>query len=538
MAYNEFPFDEVKEYLETKVSNDVLEQLYDKYNVDSDVEDKLSALADLISDGDMLALRFEPKSVHDGFTEKLISEDDKVNEIATFLSHIDQGILDRLMDQYKCFSTYDLALAVTDDELHSLGYQGGAPVDGSENKANNALRDQVNTAQSLAGADMTANNPMSLSPGIEEAMMNGDETYTPSTSPFSDDCGCCDGEEDWDSLLFNGDEYHEDMDFMEDIPPALRVYVINGNIHEIDQDGDEDDSGFTLACDDEMDFARFREALDPTLVDSCEMVTEGVDFGNKCVFNVKPHKFQVQEEVVLNKELNPAIFDENHKVKPEVREQLLDYVEGFAKAMSDKDIDVDYTDICLVGSQAGYVYTPESDLDIHLISANQLSPEQAERLFEEFDLYEAEHPLMIPTSTEVDGDGDMGSTGIPVELGIEDGYDIQVANPQDRRYSLVDEEWVNDSDKFEQFTNEDMEKVKGYEAIVNEYNDRINDVVDNDEFMNAMILKAEIRKNRSDDLASKGTMSMGNVVFKELRNIGAYDKLKAYIAGKKEEVDD
>ena len=172
----------------------------------------------------------------------------------------------------------------------------------------------------------------------------------------------------------------------------------------------------------------------------------------------------------------------------------------------------------MIGSNAGYLYTPESDIDIHILSAKQIEIEVAENLFDECDIYEAENPLQI---------GEYN-----VELGIEDGYDILVDNKEQRKYSLINDDWVNNSDEFENFKPEDIDKVEGYEEIVNEYTDKINNAVDNDEYNQALLLKQEIRQNRSDDLANIGSLSMGNVVFKELRNNGSYGKLRTYILNK------
>lgn len=54
-------------------------------------------------------------------------------------------------------------------------------------------------------------------------------------------------------------------------------------------------------------------------------------------------------------------------MKEDVKQQILDYVQGFVNLMNTKDIDVSYEDLQLVGSNAGYLYTPESDIDIHFI---------------------------------------------------------------------------------------------------------------------------------------------------------------------------
>lgn len=299
-------------------------------------------------------------------------------------------------------------------------------------------------------------------------------------------------------------EYSDELDYLEDVPADIKYIIV-----------DSDEGLF--AVNDEQDYNRFRESLDPILVEDCEIVDECL---NQVVFKVVPHKFEVSEEVIINQELNSDIFDENHVMKPEVKEQIIAYVDEFVKEMADKDVNIDYNDIMLVGSNAGYLYKPESDIDIHLMSMQPLSPETSSLLFDAFDMYEAENPLFINKSK--------------VELGIDDGYENIVNSA--RKYSLVDDTWIDDSDKLEHYTEDDLTTVSGYEDVVNEYAKQIDEFVDNDMFVQASALKAELRKNRSEDLATIGALSMGNVVFKELREMGAYDKLRNYIREKELEV--
>lgn len=309
----------------------------------------------------------------------------------------------------------------------------------------------------------------------------------------------------------NNDEYCEELDYLEDIPQDVRYCVV------------DPEEGILLVAH-EVDFNRFCESLDPTLIEDCSPLPDIIEIGECFAFQVKPKIFedknslQISEEVIINNTLNPNIFDEEHKMLPEVVETLTNYVNGFIEKMTSIGVDLKYTDICLIGSNAGYLYTPESDIDVHIISANPIDTDTAEKLFNYCDIYEAENPLEIG--------------GANVELGIEDGYDIIVDNKDERRYSILENKWINDSDKLEQYQPEDIDKISGYEKIVDDYTAKINNAIDNDEFVIANNLKQEIRQNRSNDLANIGSLSMGNVVFKELRNNGAYGKLRTYLLSK------
>lgn len=443
LHYFQIPADKALKFIENNISDENLNALYDKYNIEDDkLFDKKEQLTEVISDSDLYALGY--KDEDEEVKEEVEYKYSDVDDIIDFLAHcVDEDIIEKLYQQYDCYSIEDLALALTDYELQSLGY----------------------------------------------CYINDEEIPTTEFSCEYD----------------NNSEYDEDLDYLEDIPDDLKFIIV-----------DKDNGIF--AVDSESDYFKFKESVDPVLIDSCESLDNFVDDTDKYLFKVEKHSFEVPEEVIINTELNSAIFDSEHKMLPEIKEKLTDYINKFIQKMSDKDVNIDYSDICLVGSNAGYLYTPESDIDIHIISTNPLDINDAENLYNEADIFETENPLMIGDSN--------------VEIGIEDGYDITMDNKDARRYSIISNEWVNDSDKLEEYKPEDVSTVDGYEEIVDKYTEEINNAVDNDEYKIAVALKQEIRQNRSNDLANIGSLSMGNVVFKELRNNGSYKKLKDYIASK------
>lgn len=437
------------------------------------------------------------------------------DKVIDFLKNLSEEDLATLYDYYNIESAdmEKLADIISDNDLESLGY-----VYNEDNKYGISKYSDVDDIVKYLTEEVDdyiledlytqydCKDPVDLAIALtDDELYNlgyGDDSYR--------------GDNNTSDIYYINSDYNEDLDYLEDIPNDINFIYLG-------KDGEDD----LYITDNEESFERFKESLDTNLVQCCEALgTEdvfeptGPDSLLSYAFTVKPTMSweQVPEEVVINNSLNTAIFDEEHKMLPEIKQQIVDYVNGFAEKMSNKGVDINYSDITLVGSNAGYIYTPESDIDIHLISSDQINLEDAENLFKEFDLYEDENPLII--------------NGAKVELGIEDNYDIIMNNKDTRRYSLVTDEWVNDSDKFEQFKPEDINKVEGYEEVVDEYTNKINDVVDSDNYEQALNLKQEIRINRSNDLANIGSLSMGNVVFKELRNNGSYGKLRDYITSK------
>ena len=71
----------------------------------------------------------------------------------------------------------------------------------------------------------------------------------------------------------------------------------------------------------------------------------------------------INEAFEVHNQLNPKLWD-NDKLKCEVKEKILQIVEYFKNYI---DFPLDIVDINLVGSNASFNYTANSDLDIHII---------------------------------------------------------------------------------------------------------------------------------------------------------------------------
>lgn len=294
------------------------------------------------------------------------------------------------------------------------------------------------------------------------------------------------------------------FDFLTDIPCYFPCYII-----------DEDNGIF--ATDDDFWFNEIKLCLDPNLVSACDKLDDIVD--DLVLFTVTPTSYpeQIQEDVVINSELNPQLFDnETQLLKEDVLTTLQEYVNNFIQRLQEKGIEADYSDIQLIGSNAGYLYTPESDIDIHILWSYPMDNDNFEQMRAEILDYVTENPLIFGENI--------------VELNVEDGFNME--STAKRRYSIINNSWVDNSNTEEVYTTDDLNKVAGYEDIVKDYTDKINNFVDKDMYPEAAKLKQEIRNNRSEDLKDKGSLSMGNVVFKELRNSGAFGKLRDYINNK------
>lgn len=456
-SYFSIPYEDAKKFI-VNLNNKQKENLMLKYNISESVVSEgreLSCedqLAESVSDEELIDLGFD-------FNDLSYSdvEDDEefdaefeasCDEVIDFLITLDEDGLSDLMKQYEARTVEDLAIAITDFELGSLGFDN-----------------VIATDESFYDYDFIEEKPCYMG-------------------------------------------YDEELDFLEDIPHDVSYKLI-------------DKDNYIFSADSELDFNKIKQSLDPNLVQYCEYLGDIVDIEGY-LFRVVPITYQeeISEDVVINDNLNSNIFDENGNMLSNVRTDILNYVDDLIKQLNSEDIQLNVSDIRLVGSNAGYIYKPDSDIDIHLILETPLDPDIFTAIRAKLYDYTINFPLVFGESA--------------VELNIEDGFNMESNSA--RMYSLTNDSWVDNSDQNEVYTVDDIKTVDGYEDVVSDYEQKIDDVISADEYADAVILKQEIRQNRSDDLANVGALSMGNVVFKELRDNGYYGKLREYINQKEAEM--
>lgn len=209
------------------------------------------------------------------------------------------------------------------------------------------------------------------------------------------------------------------------------------------------------------------------------------------------------ESYEIHEQLNKKIFD-GEKLKPEVREKILDIVDEFIDNLW---IKIDVLDIQLLGSNASYNYTDQSDMDIHIITNFELLnvPEEVANA-----LYNLE-------KSNFNDKYDITIKGIPVELYVEDVNSGAVSNGV---YSVVNDNWIKFPKKIINVPKYDLDKQ------ISIWENKINNVVNNgtiDDIKNVINILYMIRKN---SITVDGEFGKGNVLFKELRNKGLLDSLK------------
>lgn len=219
--------------------------------------------------------------------------------------------------------------------------------------------------------------------------------------------------------------------------------------------------------------------------------------------NVPANSSVKTESVETHSELNPKLWTKDQKLKPEILTRLMDIAEEFINYI---DIPINIADIQIVGSNVSYNYNENSDLDLHFIVNFELTYIQPEILQQ---LYNAK-------KSGFNDKYDLSINGIPVEVYIED---INAGNATNGRYSIIEDDWIV---KPKPITYD----IPDISNELNKYKQLINDALKSTDYTKIENLINEIYMNRKLGLAEQGEASVGNLVFKELRNMNVIQKLR------------
>ncbi len=75
----------------------------------------------------------------------------------------------------------------------------------------------------------------------------------------------------------------------------------------------------------------------------------------------------LREAIEKHDELNKDLFSEEGKMRPEVREKILQVTDVFMDKLKEDGIELEPLDVLVLGSNASYNYTEHSDIDVHII---------------------------------------------------------------------------------------------------------------------------------------------------------------------------
>ena len=211
--------------------------------------------------------------------------------------------------------------------------------------------------------------------------------------------------------------------------------------------------------------------------------------------------YNLDDAVKFNDHLNPRLWDANEHLKPAVRAQLLRIAEDFKEFLGVTDLDLE--DITVSGSNAAYTYTPNSDIDLHLV-VNMPDNEVYRELFDSKKYqYNEMHNIKIG--------------GYDVELYVQDANGPHISQGI---YSVLNNDWVQ-VPRRRRANVDDTSTRNKYEKVGRQ----IEHAVASGNLKRITQLADKIKRMRQTGLESHGEFGPENLAFKMLRNQGLIKKL-------------
>jgi hypothetical protein len=219
------------------------------------------------------------------------------------------------------------------------------------------------------------------------------------------------------------------------------------------------------------------------------------------------HEDLVSTAVVFHKRLNPKLWTRG-ELKPVIRKRLLEIAKHFIDYIDIGRLGL--TDITISGSNAGYTYSRNSDLDLHLIVK---IPSDKERLLKQ--LFDAK-------KNQYNFQHDIKIKNIDVELYVQDQ-----AQPHTSAgvYSVLDDRWLKVPESVEDTVDRTDVKQK-----YKQYRGKIRSALRSDNVEAVKKTSDDIKRLRQQGLERAGELSTENVVFKILRAKGYLEQLRNHIS--------
>ena len=223
--------------------------------------------------------------------------------------------------------------------------------------------------------------------------------------------------------------------------------------------------------------------------------------------------YNLADAVKFNDRLNPRIWDASEHLKPEVRERLLAIAEDFTEFLGLSDLDV--KDITVSGSNAAYTYTPNSDIDLHIVA--------------EFPEDEVYRELFDAKKAQYNDQHNIKIGGYDVELYVETAGQPPVSQGM---YSVLNNDWIQVPRRVKANVDDTSTKNK-FESVGR----AIERAVKSGDLKRMDRLAKKIKKMRQTGLEAHGEFGPENLAFKMLRSQGKIKELHdARIAAKDQEL--
>lgn len=225
----------------------------------------------------------------------------------------------------------------------------------------------------------------------------------------------------------------------------------------------------------------------------------------------------ITESVEKHSTLNSKLFTKEEVLKDKVRDKMLEIVDEFLADLKEQSIKIKVDDILIIGSNASYNYTKDSDIDLHIVT-NSKAVDYDKDIADA--LYGAYRTLFNKSL-------DIKLFDIPLELYVETEDCPRTSNGI---YSVKNNKWVK-KPVAEDIPDYDT---KTLDELVSKWETKCKDLIDDieadkldDETKVVKMIEDIYEKLRKKGI-SKGEYAEENLAFKELRNKGYLDQLKDY----------
>lgn len=224
------------------------------------------------------------------------------------------------------------------------------------------------------------------------------------------------------------------------------------------------------------------------------------------------HEDLVSTAVIFHKDLNSKLWSKG-RLKPMIRQQLLKIAKHFIEYIDIGRLNL--SDVTISGSNAGYTYSRNSDLDLHLIV--RISEDDKQILKQLFDAkknqYNFQHDIKIKN--------------IDVELYVQDSAQPHTSSGI---YSVLDDRWLKIPEAVEDTVDRQDVKQK-----YKQFRGKIRSALRSNNLAAVKKTSDDIKKLRQQGLERSGELSTENVVFKILRAKNYLEQLRNHISKLKAE---
>jgi len=211
--------------------------------------------------------------------------------------------------------------------------------------------------------------------------------------------------------------------------------------------------------------------------------------------------YNLDDAVKFNDRLNPKLWDSTEHLKPEVKAQLLMIAEDFREFLGVTDLDLQ--DITISGSNAAYTYTPNSDIDLHLVVKIPNDPVYRELFDAKKFQYNEQHNIKIG--------------GYDVELYVQDANQPHISQGI---YSILNDDWIQVPRRVKSAVDDTSTENK-FKTVGHQ----IEKAIASGSLTRMTRMAEKIKKMRQTGLEQHGEFGPENLAFKMLRTQGKIKEL-------------